>query len=117
MSHSDNASSLTAWANDTDYANVFVGQLSTFIRPGDLVVGFSGSGNSENVINGIEFSKDNGCKTVAITGDYRGTGGGRLAKVADICILVPSQSMERIEDIQLVINHIIKEAVKSNHGL
>ena len=117
ISHSDNASSLTAWANDTDYANVFVGQLSTFIRPGDLVVGFSGSGNSENVINGIEFSKDNGCKTVAITGDYRGTGGGRLAKVADICILIPSQSMERIEDIQLVINHIIKEAVKSNHGL
>jgi len=117
ISHSDNASSLTAWANDTDYANVFVGQLSTFIRSGDLVVGFSGSGNSDNVINGIEFSKENGCRTVAITGDYKGSGGGQLAKIADLCILVPSQSMERIEDIQLVINHIIKEAVKSNHGL
>ena len=117
ISHSDNASSLTAWANDTEYDNVFVGQLSTFIRSGDLVVGFSGSGNSANVINGIEFSKENGCKTVAITGNYRGLGGGRLAEIADLCILVPSKSMERIEDIQLVINHIIKEAIKSNNGL
>ena len=44
IAHTDNAASMTAWANDTDYENVFVGQLSTFIRPGDLVVGFSGSG-------------------------------------------------------------------------
>ena len=117
ISHTDNASSLTAWANDTDYANIFVGQLSTFVRSGDLVVAFSGSGNSDNVINGIEFSKESGCKTVAITGNYRGSGGGKLAKIADLCILVPSQSMERIEDSQLIINHIIKEAVKSNHGL
>jgi len=117
ISHTDNASSLTAWANDTDYENAFVGQLSTFIRRGDLVVGFSGSGNSANVINAIEFSKENGCKTVAITGNYKGAEGGKLAKIADLCILVPSQSMERIEDIQLVINHIIKEAVKSNNGL
>ena len=117
ISHTDNASSLTAWANDTDYDNVFVGQLSTFIKSGDLVVGFSGSGNSANVINGFEFSKENGCKTVAITGNYRGLEGGRLAEIADLCILVPSKSMERIEDAQLIINHIIKEAVKSNHGL
>ncbi|HJM24695.1 MAG TPA: SIS domain-containing protein [Candidatus Thalassarchaeaceae archaeon] len=117
ISHSDNISSLTAWANDTDYENVFVGQLSTFIRPGDLVVGFSGSGNSANVINGIEFSKDHGCTTVAITGNYGGLEGGKLSESADLCILVPSKSMERIEDIQLVINHIIKEAVKSNNGL
>jgi len=117
ISHTDNASSLTAWANDTDYANIFVGQLSTFVRSGDLVVAFSGSGNSDNVINGIEFSKESGCKTVAITGNYRDSGGGKLAKIADLCILVPSQSMERIEDSQLIINHIIKEAVKSNHGL
>ena len=91
--------------------------LGNFQPLSDLVVGFSGSGNSDNVINGIEFSKENGCRTVAITGDYKGSGGGQLAKIADLCILVPSQSMERIEDIQLVINHIIKEAVKSNHGL
>ena len=117
ISHTDNAASLTAWANDTSYDNIFVGQLSTFIRPGDLVVGFSGSGESANVINGMEYSKEAGCKTVAITGNYRGFGGGKLAKIADLCILVPSESMERIEDAQLIINHLIKEAVKSNNGL
>tara|TARA_B100000945_G_C20427026_1_gene621127 strand:- start:5704 stop:6333 length:630 start_codon:yes stop_codon:yes gene_type:complete len=117
ISHVDNSPSLTAWANDTDFENVFVGQLSTFASPGDVVVGFSGSGNSANVINGIQYSKQNGCSTVAITGNYRGTKGGKLAEIADLTILVQSESMERIEDMQLVINHIIKEAVKSNNGL
>ena len=117
LSHSDNASSLTAWANDTDYSNVFVGQLSTFIREGDLVVAYSGSGNSENVLNGISFAKENGCSTAAITGNYLGMEGGALAKTVDVAIVVPTTSMERIEDVQLVLNHIIKEAVKSNNGL
>ena len=117
ISHVDNSSALTAWANDTDFENIFVGQLSTFASPGDVVIGFSGSGNSANVIKGIQYSKDNGCSTVAITGNYRGMGGGKLAKIADLTILVQSESMEQIEDAQLVINHIIKEAVKSNNGL
>ena len=117
ISHTDNTSSLTAWANDTDYSNIFVGQLSTFVSDGDLVVAYSGSGNSENVLNGISFAKENGCSTAAITGDYKGLAGGKLAKLADVAIVVPTTSMERIEDVQLVINHIIKEAVKSNNGL
>ncbi|MDP7002665.1 MAG: SIS domain-containing protein [Candidatus Thalassarchaeaceae archaeon] len=117
ISHVDNVSSLTAWANDSDYENVFVGQLSTFLKEGDLVVGFSGSGNSPNVLNGISFAMQNGCKTVAVTGDYNGMGGGKLAEMVDVAIVVPSHSMERIEDLQLIINHIVKEAIKSNHGL
>ena len=117
ISHVDNIPSLTAWANDTDYENVFVGQLSTFLRDGDLVVGFSGSGNSPNVLNGIRFAMENGCRTAAVTGGYSGMGGGKLAGMVDVAIVVPSQSMERIEDLQLIINHIVKEAVKSNHGL
>ena len=117
LSHVDNSPALTAWANDTDFENIFVGQLSTFVTPGDVVIGFSGSGNSANVINGINYSKDNGCSTVAITGNYRGMGGGKLTEIADLTVLVQSESMERIEDVQLVINHIIKEAVKSNNGL
>ena len=117
ISHVDNSPALTAWANDTSFENVFVGQLSTFASPGDVVIGFSGSGNSANVINGIQYSKDNGCSTVAITGNYQGMSGGKLAEIADLTILVQSESMERIEDVQLVINHIIKEAVKSNNGL
>jgi len=117
ISHTDNSPSLTAWANDTDYGNVFVGQLSTFLREGDLVIGFSGSGNSENVINGIEYAKSHGCKTVAMTGDFRGMSGGKLEEITDLAIVAPSESMERIEDMHLIINHIIKEAVKKNNRL
>ena len=117
ISHVDNASSLTAWANDADYESIFVGQLETFLNLGDLVVAFSGSGNSKNILNGIKYASQNGCKTVGVTGDYNGMGGGELAQIVDLPIVIPSDSMERIEDMQLVINHIIKEAVKSNNGL
>ncbi len=113
IAHTDNIASLTAWANDTDYTNVFVGQLSTFLRPGDLVVGYSGSGNSPNVLNGIEYASANGARTAAITGDYNGGGGGQLAESVDVCINLDTTSMERIEDMQLIINHIVKEALKA----
>jgi phosphoheptose isomerase len=52
-----------------------------------------------------------------VTGDFEGGAGGRLASLVDVAIVVPTQSMERIEDMQLVINHIVKEAVKANHGM
>lgn len=114
IAHSDNTSSFSAWANDEGYSQVFVGQLSTFADNGDLLIAYSGSGNSENVINGVKFANEIGCKTVAITGNYNGMGGGEIVNLVDLSIVIPSTSMERIEDVQLVINHIIKEAVKSN---
>lgn len=116
IAHTDNISSFTAWANDTDYANVFAGQLSTFTKSGDLVIAYSGSGNSPNVLNGILAAKKAGCRTAAITGDYNGGNGGKLAGMVDVAIVVPTTSMERIEDMQLIINHIVKEATKANHG-
>ena len=115
--HVDNISGLTAWANDTEYANVFKGQLETFLRPGDIVVGYSGSGNSPNVLNGIAFAGEQGCTTVAITGNYRGMGGGKLAEMVDIAIIAETESMERIEDLQLVVNHIVKESIKAKRGI
>ena len=114
ISHVDNVASLTAFANDVEYDEVFVGQLETFLRPGDLVVGFSGSGNSENVLRGLKFAKDHGCTTAAVTGDYKGGGGGKLPSIVDICLIAPTSSMERIEDVQLIVNHIVKEAVKES---
>ena len=117
IAHTDNAASVTAWANDTNYSNIFVGQLTTFLREGDLVVAYSGSGDSTNVVNGIHYAKERGCSTVAVTGNIAGSQGGNIADIADISIVAPTGSMERIEDIQLVINHIIKEAVKAHNGL
>ena len=117
LSHVDNISSLTAWANDTSYDNVFAGALSTWAKPGDLVVGYSGSGNSPNVLNGIAKAKELGCLTAAITGDYKSGGGGKLARMVDVAVVCDTTSMERIEDLQLIINHIVKEAVKADRGL
>ena len=64
IAHTDNIASLTAWANDTSYANIFAGQLQTWLSSGDLVVGYSGSGNSSNVLNGIAYANENGARTV-----------------------------------------------------
>mgnify|MGYP002631878911 CR=1 FL=1 len=116
IAHTDNISSFTAWANDTDYSNVFAGQLATFAKAGDLVIAYCGSGNSANVLNGISMAKEAGCRTAAVTGDYNGGAGGALAEMVDVAIVVPTTSMERIEDMQLVINHIVKEAMKAQRG-
>jgi phosphoheptose isomerase len=65
----------------------------------------------------MEMAKEIGCKTAAVTGNYKGGNGGKLAKMVDIAIVCETSSMERIEDLQLIINHIIKEAVKADRGL
>ena len=117
IAHTDNTASMTAWANDTDYSNIFVGQLSTFLREGDMVVAYSGSGDSTNVVNGIRYANERGCSTVAVTGNIADSQGGKIAEISDLALVVPTGSMERIEDVQLVINHIIKEAVKAHNGL
>ena len=109
----DNASSLTAFGNDTDYANVFKGQLETFLSKGDIVIGYSGSGNSPNVINAIENAKSLGNLTIGMTGNYNEKKGGKLAQIADLVLIADTTSMERIEDVHLIINHIIKEYIKA----
>ena len=117
IAHTDNIASLTAWADDTSYANIFVGQLQTWLTSGDLVVGYSGSGNSSNVLNGITYANENGARTVGITGNYKSGKGGALAEIAHVAIVCDTTSMEQIEDLQLIINHIVKEAVKASRGL
>jgi D-sedoheptulose 7-phosphate isomerase len=117
IAHTDNIAALTAWANDTSYANIFVGQLQTWLASDDLVVGYSGSGNSSNVLNGIAFANENGARTVGITGNYKSGNGGALAEMAHVAIVCDTTSMERIEDLQLIINHIVKEAVKASRNM
>ena len=110
---SDNTSAVTAWANDTDYDNIFKGQLEVFLNPGDVVIGYSGSGNSDNVINAMLYSQEVGAITVGITGNYNDKGGGKIVDVSDYNIIFDTHSMEQIEDLQLIINHIIKQAIKN----
>lgn len=113
IAHTDNIASFTAWANDEGYEQVFVQALRTYIQPHDLVVAYTGSGNSTNVLLALKYAQDNDVQTVGITGNYRGNGTGEIAKHVDHLIHFNTQSMERIEDLQLVINHIVKEAIKA----
>ncbi|MDH7482315.1 MAG: SIS domain-containing protein [Armatimonadota bacterium] len=103
MALTDNVPIMTAWANDTDYSNIFAEQLATWVEPGDLVIGISGSGNSPNIIKGIEVAKEKG----AITAGLSGFKGGKLAQVADHNVVVLSDNMQHIEDVHMVISHLI----------
>lgn len=103
MSVTDNVSLMTAWANDSDYSEIFAQQIATWVEPGDLVLGISGSGNSPNVIKGIEVGNEKG----AITAGIAGYEGGKLAKVAQHCIVVHSDNMQHIEDVHMVLAHLL----------
>ena len=102
-----------AWANDSEYANIFAPQVECWAEPGDLVIGISGSGNSPNVINGIEAAKVKGARTFGLCG----FGGGRLSLAADDCIVVESDNMQQIEDLHTIILHAafteVRERVKN----
>jgi D-sedoheptulose 7-phosphate isomerase len=99
----DNLPILMAYANDEGYENVFAQQLLNQVRPGDVVIAFSCSGNSPNVIRAVEVAKENAAKTIAFTG----FAGGRLGKMVDINICIPSTSLEQVEDIHLMLEHMI----------
>ena len=103
MSVTDNVSIMTAWANDADYSVIFKEQIETFVVPGDLVIGISGSGNSPNVIKGIEAANAMG----AITAGMAGYKGGKLAETAKYCIVVESDNMQHIEDVHMVVSHLV----------
>ena len=105
----DNIPTLLAYANDLDYASVFVEPLINFFRAGDLVIGISGSGNSENVVRAIRYASENGGKTVGLTG----YSGGKLGQLVDIAYVAASDDMQKIEDVHMIIVHMIMQAV---HG-
>lgn len=99
----DSTPLITAWSNDTEYANVFAGQARCWVRPGDLLVAISGSGNSSNVVAAVEAANEIGAKTVALAG----YGGGKLAKVARHSFVLHSRNMQHVEDAHMIIGHAI----------
>ena len=99
----DNVPGLTAWANDTEYARVFSGQLRALAEKGDVVVAISGSGNSPNVLEAVRVAKELGLATIGLTG----IGGGKLKDLVDVPVVVPSNSMQHTEDLHLVICHLL----------
>jgi D-sedoheptulose 7-phosphate isomerase len=103
MSLNDNIPWITALGNDYSYKDVFVRQLMNFAKPGDLALTLSVSGNSPNVVSAIEWAKENGLYTIALTGSKK----GRVAELADFVITINSTHYGRVEDAQMGICHMI----------
>jgi D-sedoheptulose 7-phosphate isomerase len=104
----DNIPLLTAWANDTSYENVFAQQLENFVRPGDVVCAISASGNSPNVLSALRLARNVRAITAGITGFH----GGKMKQLCDLCVIVPSNNMQIIEDLHLSIAHAVFTAVR-----
>ena len=99
---SDNVPTLTAYANDVSYEEVFVEQLRNFMTRGDLVIGISGSGNSANVLKAIEYANGEGAVTVGLTG----YDGGALKRNARHGVHIPIADMQVTEDLHMVLDHL-----------
>ncbi|HNZ37081.1 MAG TPA: D-sedoheptulose 7-phosphate isomerase [Candidatus Marinimicrobia bacterium] len=104
-----NTSLLTAIGNDYKYDLVFVRQVEAFGRAGDVLIAISTSGESENVIKAVEFSRVQGIKSIALTGAK----GGRLAEKVDLAIKIPSDNVQRIQECHITIGHILCELIES----
>ena len=98
---------LTCISNDYDFSQVFSKQLSALGHEGDVVIGISTSGNSPNVVKGLEMAKKNGMKTVALTG---GTG-GKMAGLADYTFIIPTKVTPRIQEAHITLGHTICQLV------
>lgn len=103
-----NTSYLTAVANDFGYEHIFARLLEASAHSGDVLVAFSTSGNSENIIKAIEVAQQKGVKVIAFTGES----GGKMAEMAEILLNVPSSDTPRIQEIHILIGHIICEHVE-----
>lgn len=104
----DNMAVLSAYANDEGYEHVFSQQLANLIKPKDVVIAISASGNSKNVINAIEEAQKYEVTTIGFTG----FDGGRLGQMVNLNIHVKSNIIEHVEDIHLVLEHIIVKMIK-----
>lgn len=99
----DNMPTIMAIANDIGFEGVFRLQLMNRLNPEDVVMAISGSGNSPNVINAVEYAKERGCKIIGLTG----YSGGKLKKLSDISLHVPVNSMQITEDIHMIYDHLM----------
>jgi D-sedoheptulose 7-phosphate isomerase len=105
----DNVPLITAWANDAQYEDVFAEQLVNFVRPDDIALAISGSGNSPNVLKALKAARDASAFTIGLTGFQ----GGCMRDLCDLCMIVPSDNMQIIEDLHLSVTHAIFTILRS----
>lgn len=99
---------LTAIGNDFSFEDVYVRQIKALIKPNDVLIAISTSGNSKNIIRGISAAKGNLATVVGLSGED----GGNMASLCDLCIKVPSKNPARIQEVHILIGHIICELVE-----
>lgn len=101
----DNIPTILAYANDLSYDKIFVEQLKNYLNKGDVVIGISGSGNSENVLQAVSYAKGKGAKTIGLSG----FGGGKLAKLADLPFVALINDMQKVEDVHMIVVHMLMQ--------
>jgi D-sedoheptulose 7-phosphate isomerase len=99
---------LTALGNDYSFETIFSRQCESLVKKGDVCIGISTSGNSKNVINGLNTAKQNGAVTLALLGNN----GGEIKNIVDVPIIVNSNSTPRIQEVHRIIYHIICEQIE-----
>lgn len=104
----DNMPLVTAWGNDNGYENSFVQPLLNFLRPNDVVIGITTSGNSPNVVKAFEVAKQHGAQTIL----FGGLTAGKCGPHSDMALLVPSDHQGIQEDCHLIFNHIIANIIR-----
>ena len=109
LSLTDNVPLMTAWANDSRYEDIFAEQIRNFIQPGDVAFAISGGGNSPNVLNGLQVAREVEAYNIGLTG-YQG---GKMKASCDLCVVVPSENMQVIEDLHLSISHCVFSVVRN----
>jgi D-sedoheptulose 7-phosphate isomerase len=105
----DNLPTITALANDLSYADIFSEQLKNFVEPGDVALAISCSGNSANVLKGLAVAREAGATTVCLGGFQ----GGKMKNLSDVCLIVPSDNMQIIEDVHLTVAHAVFTIVRN----
>ena len=101
---------MTAWANDYSFDRVFAEQLVSLAQPGDVLVAISVSGTSPNIVSAVQEASALGLSVVSLTGRT----GGKLAGMSDVTIMVPSDSMEVVEDAHLIVSHSLCVATREH---
>lgn len=109
LSLTDNIPLMTAWANDSCYEDIFAEQLKNFVRADDVVFAISGSGKSPNVLKALKVARTAGAFTLGLTGFE----GGDMKGLCDLCLIVPSNNMQVIEDLHLCVTHAVFTAVRA----
>jgi len=109
ISLTDNVAHMTAIGNDIGYEKLFTEQLANLAEPGDLLVAFTASGNSPNILDALRWARERGVETIGVLGFE----GGGAAKLADLCVIARSRNYGFVEDVHLILEHALSQWMRA----